>query len=181
MKILALCIALSLGAVALQDNFEPAKPGDQHKWLEQLVGDWTAKSEATMAPGAPPVVVESTEHVRSIGGLWILAEGSASMGGMPFTTVMTLGYDPAAKAYVGTWIDSMQTHLWHYKGQLDNAKKVLTLETEGPAFDDPSKTSKYRDVIELKDADHRTLSSSVQGADGKWTTFLTAKYERKKK
>ena len=127
------------------------------------------------------MVVELTEHVRAIGGLWIVGEGNASMGGVPITSLMTLGYDPEAKAFVGSWVDSMQTHLWTYTGKLDDTKKVLTLEADGPSFTDPGKTAKYRDVIELKDADHKTLTSSVQGADGKWTTFSTAKYERKKK
>jgi hypothetical protein len=148
--------------------------------LQQLVGEWTATSEATMEPGAEPMRMESTESVRSIGGLWILGEGSASFDGTPFTSILTLGYDPQRKAFVGSWIDSMQTHLWTYVGKLDESRKVLTLETEGPSFADPSKNSKYRDVIELKSADHRTLTSSVQGEDGVWTSFVKADYRRKK-
>lgn len=181
MKTLALLLALSLGTLALQEPPAASQAGEQHKFLHQFVGEWTGKSEVTMAPGAAPMTVDVTENVRSIGGLWVVGEGTASMGGMKFATMITLGYDPASKAFVGTWVDSMQTHLWVYKGQLDGAKKVLTLEAEGPSFDDPSKMAKYRDAIELKDADHKTLTSSVLGADGKWTTFQTAAYERKKK
>lgn len=180
MKTLLLALALALSASPVQDMPEVEKL-EQHDWLQQFVGDWTAKSEATMAPGTEPIKMDSTESVRSIGGLWILAEGSASFGGMPMSTVLTLGYDPAKKKFVGTWVDSVQTHMYVYEGELDAAKKVLTLSTTGPDFMDSSKTAQYRDAIEVKDADHKTLTSSVQGADGAWTTFMRAEYTRKKK
>jgi len=180
MKPLLLAVALVSGASPVQEMHQPEKV-EQHAWLQQFVGEWTAKSEATMAEGAEPMKMESTESVRSLGDLWIVAEGSASMMGMPVSTMMTLGYDPAKKKFVGTWVDSVQTHMWIYEGELDAARKVLTLSTTGPSFDDPSKTSKYRDVIEVADADHKVLTSAVQGADGAWTTFLRAEYSRKKK
>lgn len=54
-----------------------------------------------------------TESVRSLGGLWILAEGQSEMpGGGAATTMMTLGYDAQKQRYVGTWIGSMRTCLW---------------------------------------------------------------------
>ena len=179
MKPFAIAAALFLAAVSPQE-MPQAAPVEQHAWLQQLVGEWTAKSEATMAPGAPAIKMESTESARSIGGLWIVAEGKASMGGVPLTTMMTLGYDPQKKAFVGSWIDSVQSNMWIYTGTLDEAKKVLTLATEGPSFSDPAKTAKYRDVIELKDKDHRFLTSSVQDEKGAWTTFMRAEYVRKK-
>jgi len=118
--------------------------------------------------------------VRPVGGLWIVAEGRATVGGQPLQTQMSLGFDPETKAFVGTWIDSSQTHLWTYKGALDDGKKTLALDTEGPSFDDPSKTSRYRDAIELKDEDHKVLTSSVQMPDGTWMTFMRAEYVRTK-
>jgi hypothetical protein len=180
MKVVTVVAVLAAGAVFQQDVPMPAKPGAQHEWLQQLVGQWSVTCEASMGPGTEPMMIESTETVRSIGGLWIQGEGSAVFDGKPFTSILTLGYDPRQKAFVGTWIDTMQTHLWTYRGSLDDAKKVLTLEAEGPAFDDPNKNSKYRDVIEVVGKDHRRLSSSVQGEDGQWTTFMRADYHRKK-
>jgi hypothetical protein len=183
MKSLLFLFLLLLGSFALQDAqdmHEPAVPGDHHKWLQQLVGDWTVTSEAHIGPGAEPMKMDFTDSVRSIGGLWILSEGKAEFGGMPFTSVMTLGYDLTEKAFVGTWIDSMQTHLWTYRGTLDDSKKVLTLETTGPSFTDPTVMVPYRDVIEIKSPDHRTLTSSMLGDEGTWTAFMKADYRRKK-
>jgi len=39
------------------------------------------------------------ERVRSIGGLWTVAEGESRMpDGSPATTIMTLGFDPRRTA-----------------------------------------------------------------------------------
>lgn len=153
----------------------------EHHWLQKLVGEWTYEAEASMGPGKPPEKSTGSEIVRSLGGVWILAEGQVECpGGGPATTVMTLGYDPQKKRFVGTFIGSMMTHLWLYDGALDAAERVLTLDTEGPDFAVEGKMAKYKDTIELKSDDHRVLSSYTLGADGKWFGFMTSHYRRKK-
>jgi hypothetical protein len=158
-----------------------SKPQAEHGWLDKLQGEWTYESECIVGPGQPPLKCSGTESVRSLGGLWVLCEGQGEMPGAgKHTSIMTLGYDPAKKRYVGTFIASVMTHLWTYDGQLDEARKVLTLDTVGPSFTEPGKMVKYQDVIELKSDDHRVLSSRLLGDDGQWQTFMTANYRRKK-
>jgi hypothetical protein len=157
-----------------------AEPQNEHRWLEQLVGEWETEMEAIMEPGKPPAKHTGTESVRSL-TTWVVCEGRGEMlGGGNATTVMTLGYDPAKKRFVGTFIGSMMTNLWVYDGQLDAAGKVLTLDAEGPSFTDPSKSAKYKDSIEIVSPDHRILSSQFQADDGTWHRFMTAHYRRKK-
>jgi Protein of unknown function (DUF1579) len=159
-------------------NVEPQK---EHAWLQKLVGEWTYEVEGVMAPGQPPVRSQGAEAVRSLGGLWIVGEGQGECpGGGPATTLLTLGYDPSAKRFVGTWVGSMMTHLWMYDGALDTSGKVLTLDAEGPSFAGDGKMAKYQDITEIKSDDHRVLSSRVLGPDGKWTQFMTAHYRRRK-
>jgi hypothetical protein len=157
------------------------EPQKEHQWLQKLVGEWTYETEATMEPGKPPEKFTGTESVRSLGGLWILVEGQGEMpGGGAATTLMTLGYDPQRKRYVGTFIGSMMTHLWVYDGALDAAERVLTLDTEGPDMAAEGKMAKYKDVIEFKSDDHRVLSSHMLGDDGKWHEVMTTHYRRKR-
>jgi Protein of unknown function (DUF1579) len=157
------------------------EPQQEHQWLQQLVGEWTYEAEATMAPGQPPSKCEGSERVRSLGGLWILAEGQGEMpGGGAATTVLTLGYDPQKQRYVGTWIGSMMTHLWVYDGTLDAAGRVLTLTAEGPHMAAEGKMAKYKDEIEFKSDDHRVLTSHMRGEDGEWRGFMVAHYRRVK-
>lgn len=165
-------------------NIEPQK---EHQWLQQLVGEWTYEHECTPAPDQPPVKFTGMETVRSLGGIWVVGEGRGEMpgGGGLAIMIMTLGYDPLKKCYLGTWVGSMMTHMWIYNGQVDAAGKVLTLDCEGPAFSPEGKpiegkTAKYQDIIEFVSADHRTLSSQTLGDDGKWNRFMTAHYRRKK-
>lgn len=154
------------------------EPQDQHRWLERLVGEWHSEMEASMAPGQPPVMHKGTESVRSLGGLWLLCEGRPS--GDTGATLMTLGYDPARGRFVGTFVGSMMTNMWVYDGVLDAAGRVLTLDTEGPSFTAPGKTSKYKDTIELLDDGGRLLKSTFLGDDGQWHHFMTATYRRAK-
>lgn len=158
-----------------------AKPGQEHAWLQKLVGDWNAEMTCVMGPDQPPMKSEGTEVTRSIGGLWTMGEGSGGMpDGSKMTSVITLGYDPQKQRFVGTFIASMMTHMWLYEGTLDGAGKVLTLNTEGPAFGAEGKMAKYQDIMTFHNDDHRTLTSRMLGDDGTWTEFMTAHYRRKK-
>ena len=156
-----------------------AQPQKEHEWLHQLIGAWTSEVESKMGPDKPTETFTAKETVRSVGGLWIVCEGQGELpGGGTATNVMTLGYDPARKRFVGTFIGSMMTHQWVYDGQLDVTGKVLTLDTEGPDFAAEGKLARYKDVIEIKSGDHRVLSAHMLGSDGKWHHFMTANYRR---
>lgn len=157
-----------------------AAPQTEHLWLEQLVGEWETEMAGTAGPGEAPVKHLGTETVRSL-SVWVMCDGTSTMpDGGPAKTVMTLGYDPLKKKFVGTFIGSMMTHLWIYEGELDAAGRVLTLDAEGPSFTDPTKTAKYKDAIEIVSPDHRILTSRFQAEDGQWHHFMTAHYRRKK-
>jgi Protein of unknown function (DUF1579) len=157
-----------------------AKPQTQHQWLDKFVGEWISECECQMGPDQPPSKTQGTEIVRSIGGLWIMAEGQMKCpDGDNATSIMTLGYDPQSQRYVGTFIASMMTHLWLYNGSLDAAGKVLTLDSEGPNFNQ-SAMAKYQDIIEFVNDDHRIMTSQLLGDDGTWHQFMTAHYRRQK-
>ena len=157
-------------------NTEPQK---EHEWLQKLVGEWTMESDACGGPDTSAEKSTGTESVRSLGGLWVVAEGQGEMpGGGPATMIMTLGYDPRKQRYVGTWVGSMMADLWQYEGTLDQSGRMLTLETEGPSMTGDGTRGKYRDVIEFVSDDHRLLRSLTLGEDGKWNEFMTAHYRR---
>lgn len=158
-----------------------AEPQKEHKWLQQLVGEWTYESECVMGPDQPLMKSAGTATVRPIGGLWIADENTATMpDGSPGTMIFTLGYDPAKKRFVGTFIATMMAMLWIYDGELDAAEKVLTLNADGPSFTDPNKTAHYKDCFEIVSPDHHILSSQFQAEDGTWHRFMTSHYKRKK-
>lgn len=158
------------------------EPQAEHQWLQRLVGEWTFESDCVMGPDQPPMKSGGRESVRSLGGLWTIGEGSSTTpDGGTFESIMTLGFNPDAKRFVGTFIASMMTHLWPYVGTLDATGNVLTLDSEGPNCASGDGTmAKYQDIIEFLSDDHRTLTARMQGPDGQWTTFMTAHYRREK-
>lgn len=134
-----------------------------------------------MGPDRSIEKATGVESVRSLGELWILAEGQGEMPGCGMaTTMMTLGYDPEKQRYVGTWIGSMMAYLWLYEGELDAAKQMLRLTSEGPDMVVDGKTSRYRDVIEFKSDDYRIMTSSGMSDNGQWHQFMTTHYRRQK-
>lgn len=157
------------------------EPQKEHQWLQKLVGEWTYESDCSMGPDQPPQKHKGSEIVRPLGEIWVLCEGQMEMpGGHMGKMLMTLGFDPQRKRFVGTWVGSMMTHLWVYDGELDATGKVLSLMSEGPNFAVPGKMAMYKDVIEIKDDNHRLLKSHSQGEDGQWQEFMVAGYRRKK-
>jgi hypothetical protein len=160
---------------------ETAKPQKEHAFLQRLVGDWDMVSTSGHEgydPNDPKTAF--TETVRSIGGLWIVSDGRGTMpDGTPMSAVITLGFDPATGNYVGTWVGSMMTTLWVYKGWLEADGKTLTLEAEGPTFDGSEGTAIYHDVLTLHDDNHRSFSGSVRQPDGSFKEFMTSEFRRK--
>lgn len=151
-----------------------------HEWLNQLAGEWVTESELVMEVGKPPVKAKGTESARSLGGLWILSESTVEFLGNKMIAVTTFGYDREKKRYVGTFIASMSDYLWKYDGTLDKNGTTLVFEAEGPNPMKPGKLFKFRDEYEIKGKDHKVLRGSIQMEDGKWMTFATTHYRRKK-
>jgi hypothetical protein len=160
-----------------------AKPQKQHQWLDRFIGEWTWESEYRMGT-EPPTKTIGTEVVRSLGGVWIIAEGVGGEEGSAGKTIITLGYDTEKSHYVGTFIGSMMTFFWHYDGSLDPDEKILTLDTEGPNFSQSAAgtasvgIAKYQDIIEFVSDDHRVMKSLILEENGNWNLFMTAHYRR---
>ncbi|MBB2754639.1 UNVERIFIED_ORG: hypothetical protein GGI57_005375 [Rhizobium aethiopicum] len=145
----------------------------EHSFLERLIGEWTVT--APEMSGDEPW----TETVRSLHGIWWVAEGTGRMpDGKQGTSILTLGYNAAKGKYVGSWIGSMMDYMWVYEGELDASGNILDLYTTGPDFNSEG-LADYREQIAFVDADHRTFISSVKQADGSWKQFMEARYTRK--
>ena len=163
-----------------QESIMPVKPEKEHQWLQKLTGEWIYETEAAMGTDQPAEKATGTETVRSLGELWVIAEGEGEMpcSGVA-TTIMTIGYDPQKQRFTGTWVGSMMTYLWLYEGELDAAENTLILYSDGPAMSGEDKLAKYKDVIELKSYDHRVMTSHILNDDGQWHQFMTVNYHRR--
>ncbi|MBS1724728.1 MAG: DUF1579 domain-containing protein [Armatimonadetes bacterium] len=153
------------------------KPTPQHEWLKKLHGNWRVESEMMMPDGST-VQGNGTETCRDFGGLWAYSEGKSSMpDGSDMNYRFGLGFDVTFNEYRGYMMMDASSHLWKYNGSLSADGNVMTLDCEGPNMMGEG-TAMYRDTITLIDENHRTLTSSGQGPDGQWVTFMTAHYTR---
>jgi hypothetical protein len=178
-KVLAAVVSLSLVALgsslALAQMPPMPQPGPEHEMLKKDVGTWDATVEMFMAPGAPPSVSKGTETVTMLGGFWQVTEFKSEMMGQPFEGRGAMGYDPAKKKYVGTWVDTMTPAYYTVEGTYDAATKTMTAVMEGP---DPSgAVTKTRETTEWKDADTRVFT--MYAPDGK-TVGMRISYKRRK-
>jgi hypothetical protein len=155
------------------------KPIKEHEWLQKLVGNWRTEAEMSMGPDQPKMKSTGTETVKSLNGLWAFGEG---VGEMPDGTKMeyksALGYDVSFKEYRGCWFASMSSHLWKQTGELSADGKTMTLNCVGPDMVNDGQTANYRDVLEIIDDNHRTMTSYGEGEDGKWQEFMKVQYTR---
>ena len=153
-----------------------AKPQAEHEWLTQLVGKWNFEHKCEMPDGNQSAAC-GTMSCRSLGGIWLICESSGDSPDGPWSTVMTLGFDPAKEQYVGTFIGSMMANIWPYQGVADSNGLRLPLYSEGPKFDG-SGIGQYRDTIEIVDRDTWLFTSELQLDDGTWKQFMVARHTR---
>ena len=111
------CSTILLETVAAQEPWATA-PVEEHKWLQRFEGTWTVESKGTMGPGQPEMHCKGTMTCRTLGGFWIMNEWNNEMQGASVLGIQTIGYDPARKKYVGTWVDNMMNHMWQLKALL---------------------------------------------------------------
>ena len=155
------------------------QPAEQHGWLTRILGTWRYEAECEGPPGQPPMKGTGIERVRLLGGYWAIgeSEGECPGGGGQARMVVTMGFDPAARRFRGTFVGSMMPFMFVYDGALDEGATTLVLDTEGPAMTGEG-TARYRDSVTMQGDALRIVGSEVQQPDGTWHRFMTGRYER---
>jgi hypothetical protein len=157
------------------------EPTSEHQWLLKLVGNWTFEHDCNMGPDQPAVKCSGKQTTVALGSLWTVGEmENAGPDGQPAKSIISVGFDPARGKFVGTFISSCMPQLWIYEGSLDEGRKILTLNAEGPSFAGDGTMAKYQDIIELVDDNQYLFYSQFLNADGSWNRFMDGKYTRVK-
>ncbi|MGE0200994.1 MAG: DUF1579 domain-containing protein [Candidatus Melainabacteria bacterium] len=145
------------------------QPTEEHAWLKQLVGTWDSQVETMASPAGPGEKSAATEVVKPLGEFWVTNDVDGTMMGKPYQGQMTIGYDADKDKYVGSWIDSMTGTAWHYEGVVDGNKLVLEAEGTCPMMNKPMK---MKEITELKDANHKEMTSLMLGENGEWVPMM---------
>jgi len=172
---LALLLALTTSGVALAQG----RPTAEHRALASEAGVWDADSKFWMAPGANPLESKAVETNTMMGPFWLVSEYKSDLGGMAFQGRGQMGYDPASKKYIGTWVDTMSPYLSVMEGSKEG--NVLTMMSKGR---DPQTGEENisKMVSTYVDDDHKTFEmfGPVDGKEGEWWKMMEITYTRKK-
>jgi hypothetical protein len=157
-----------------------AQPGDHHKHMAKMVGNWTYKGKFWMAPGAPPEEGVGTMTAKpALDGRFIMTEvhSTTPMMGMNFHGMGFDGYDNMKQKHVGTWADNMGTMIMHFEGTCSDGGKVQEMKS---VFEDPmtKKPSYMREVFTWKDERTVVMEAFVPGPDGKEMKAMEIVYTR---
>ena len=158
---------------------EYAMPGEGHKVMEQLVGNWDYSLKYWTSPNAPPEESTGTNDVK-----WIMGKRFLEMNvkgtsmGQPFEGMGIIGFDNVKRQYVNTWIDTMGTGIMNATGSYDAETKTITEKGE---FTDPvDGVLSYRGVTKFINDNHFNYEMYISSPGGEEFHVMEINYSRRK-
>jgi hypothetical protein len=142
---------------------EYSTPGEQHKKLAELAGEYTYTSKMWEAEGAKPMESKGTATFAMVlGGHFLQQNFKGQFMGQNFEGMGMIGYNNVKKQYETTWFDSMATGAMHFTGAYDAKKKTFASSGKETC---PLTESHERDVRdELKTIDKNTMVYTMYSA-----------------
>ena len=104
-------------------------PGEPHRVLASMAGNWSAKVKSWLEPDKPPMESSGIcEQKMVLGGRFLQQDFTGDMMGTTFTGIGFTGYDNHSGKYVSTWMDSMGTGILFFEGTAGADGKTITQE-----------------------------------------------------
>jgi hypothetical protein len=136
---------------AIEAMMKAATPGEPHKKLAELAGEWDVTIKMWMDPSKPPTESKATCTSKMImGGRYLEEKVKGEFGGMEFLGQGITAYDNLQKKYTLTWIDNMGTGISTSPGTYDADKQTYTYKGEeiDPLSGKKTKTKMVTHVID---------------------------------
>ncbi len=126
-------------------------PGEPHKRMAEVEGEWTVATKFWMDPAKPPQEsAAKAKYHMILGGRYQVHEYSGGFMGMDFEGFGLSAYDNTTKEHVGVWVDSMSTGLMVMRGKMDEKGRV---ESAGSYVNPKGETEYMRQVWTPVDKD----------------------------
>jgi hypothetical protein len=159
---------------------EYSTPGEGHKALEPLVGNWDYTISLWQTPDSKPQKATGTSEVKWImGGRYLEQTAKGTSMGQEFRGMGIMGYDNMKKEYNGVWIDNMGTGMTTSSGSYDPFTKSFT-EKGSLASPEEGWEVPFRGVTTIISPEKYTYEMYITGKDGKESRVMEIVYTRKK-
>lgn len=171
--------APAMGGPEMEAMMKAMSPGEPHKHIARMAGDWTFTNKMWMDPSQPPAESSGTMHGEMVmGGRYVQTDWKGSFMGMPFEGRGTYGYDNLSKKYVSTWIDNMGTGIIYATGTCDESG--MRCEDRGDMMDPMTgKQSYMRSVVTWTGDKSFKMESYGPTPDGKEAKMMEITVTRK--
>ncbi len=177
--VLLIGLSLSVGTFAQGPEAAP-----EHAALKKDVGTWNASIKFWMGAdgkadaSAQPMESKGTEVSRMVGDFWVINEFKGDFGGMPFEGHGVTGYNPQAKKFQGSWVDSMNPFAMHMEGTYDEKTKTMTSMGKGVGPDGKETKSKSTVVYDGDNKRTMTMYELKAGTENDWVRSMEIVYTR---
>lgn len=163
---------------AMQAAFEAAaRPGENHRKLDALIGTWSTKTTWYCDPTKAQETTGIAVNTWTLGGRFVEQRFFGAMPGTAaaFEGIGLTGFDNVTGKFVGSWLDNLSTTIMPMQGSMDG--KTLTLRGEctmpGGAL------MKFRMVHEFTSADRHVAMMFMAMGDQPEAKGAEVVYTRK--
>lgn len=174
--------AMGMTQEQMEAMMKLASPGEIHRQIAKMAGDWTFINKMYVTPGQPPVESRGTMQAEAIlGGRYVQSHWKGEFMGQPFEGQGTDGYDNIAKQYVSSWVDNMGTGILYSAGTCEDGGKRCTVvgDTSDPMTG--GKTTMKSVLIWIDDNSFKNEMYAKDPASGQEMKMMELTATRKKK
>ncbi len=153
-------------------------PGEHHQKLVSKAGNWTIEGRIWHAPGIEGDTFTATAVLKEImDGRYILENVEGELMGESFHGLGIFGFDNLKQAYVGAWVDNMNTGILRSEGTASGDGKTLNSPTEHPDFQNGAYTKNR--IVERQISNDKIVSTFYnRSPDGQEYVHMELTYTR---
>lgn len=159
-------------------------PGDQHRWLEPLVGDWTVEMLVYPGPGATPLVASGLRATRRwiLDGRYLREELRGTVFGNAAARDAILGFNRLDGRFELVTVDTFEPGQMSYAGREEPTPSRFSMHGEsteaGMGAEPTGRRRALRFEIEIRGADENVQRIHVRYPGGPEFLFVEQRFTR---
>ena len=146
-----------------------ARPGERHRALAPMIGEWNTTFTSWGNPGAEPQVSNGTALFEwEMGGRFVLERTEGTVRGEPYRSMAFLGFDNISSRYVWTRIDNLSSAIQSFEGEMresDEAGRELMWR------------GRYQDPVTGEQVETRAVLQFLPAGGMVYTLFATGAHD----